>query len=262
MNENAATAIRFDRLGHAYLPPAWVFRGYTGSVRRGSVFAILGPNGRGKSTLLKVLLGVLAPTEGGFGVNGRIGFVPQIFQTSFPYRALDMVLMGRARRVKMFATPSKADEAAALAAMARIGVAHLADQPFDQLSGGQRQLVIFARAVASEADILILDEPTSALDLRNQATVLHHIERLARDHGLTVLFTTHHPHHAQAVADDALLMQGESRCVIGPAARVLTEDNLETLYGVPMREATYDYAGQQLQTLVPVLQGFRATAAA
>lgn len=160
------TAVEFNNLGHAYRPGRFVFQNYSAEVKRGSIFALLGPNGCGKTTLLKILLGALKPTAGGIGVQGRTAFVPQLFQVSFDYSVLDMVLMGRVRQVGLFSQPTPEDEAAAMTALDRFGIAHMATQPFHELSGGERQMVIFARALVSEADILILDEPTSALDLK------------------------------------------------------------------------------------------------
>ncbi len=143
--------------------------------------------------------------------------MPQLFQVSFDYTVLDMVLMGRARHVGLFSQPSAQDEEAAMASLDRFGMAHYAKHPFQELSGGERQLVIFARALVSEAEILILDEPTSALDLKNQIHVLDWITRLSHQDGLTVLLTTHHPNHALAVADDVLLMLGETKFARGQA---------------------------------------------
>lgn len=256
-DDRQGAAIRLSAVGYAYDPrkPA-VLRGYSAEVGQGRVFAVLGPNGRGKTTLLKLLLGALQPQQGEIAVNGRVAFVPQLFQVSFPYRVLDMVLMGRARHIGLFALPARRDEVAALEALDRLGLAELADHGFDELSGGQRQLVIFARALASGADILVLDEPTSALDLRNQGVVLEWIARL-RESGLTVVFTTHHPHHAHAVADDALLMFGAQDYVCGAIDTVLTEANLHRLYGVPMRRVGFEFEGQAMETLVPVYQGLR-----
>jgi iron complex transport system ATP-binding protein len=250
-------AFSFEGLGHAYLPQRWVFRNYSAALNKGQVFALLGPNGRGKTTLLKILLGVLKPSEGRVTVNGRVAFVPQLFQVSFDYSALDMVLMGRARKVGLFAQPSPADEEAALAALDRFGMAQLAQRPFHEMSGGQRQLVIFARALVAQADILILDEPTSALDLKNQGVVLEWIDRLARREGLTVLFTTHHPHHAHAVADQAMLMFGQSDFACGSLPEVLTEANLRRLYDVPMCRVGFEFEGQSRETLVPVYAGLK-----
>ena len=249
MNE---PAIRFDNLGHAYRPGRWVFRHCSARLERGRVLALLGPNGRGRTTLLRLLLGGLKPSEGCVVVQGRTAFVPQLFQVGFDYSVLDMVLMGRARHIGLLAQPSSRDEAAALAALDRFGLADLARRPFHELSGGQRQMAIFARALVSEPDILILDEPTSALDLKNQALVLDWIKRLAGIDGLTVLFSTHHPHHALEVADDALLMLGESDFAHGPAGAVLSEENLQALYGIPLRRLAFEHGGQAMETVAAV----------
>ena len=186
------TVISFSDVGHAYRPGRFVFHNYSASVDKGEVFALLGPNGRGKTTLLKILLGALKPTEGSVSVKGHFAFVPQLFQVSFDYSCLDMVLMGRAKKIGLFSQPGSKDEDAALEGLARFGMADYANRPFHELSGGQRQLVIFARAIVAEADILILDEPTSALDLKNQTLILDWIGRLSRNDGLTIIMTTHH----------------------------------------------------------------------
>jgi iron complex transport system ATP-binding protein len=249
----SGVAVHFEDLGHAYHPSRFVFQGYSAEVQRGSIFALLGPNGCGKTTLLKVLLGALKPTAGKIAIIGRTAFVPQLFQVTFDYSVLDMVLMGRARQVGLFSQPSAQDEEAALAALDRFGIADFARHPSHELSGGERQLVIFARALVSEAEILILDEPTSALDLKNQIVVLDWITRLSHQDGLTVLFTTHHPHHALAVADNALLMLGGTRYARGPASEVLSEENLRTLYGVDIKHLPFEHKGELHETLVPVL---------
>ena len=246
------TAIVFENLGYGYRPNQWVLRRCTGQVRRGSIFALLGPNGRGKTTLLKLMLGLLHPSEGRVAVRGSAAFVPQIFQVSFDYSVLDMVLMGRARQISLFSQPSAKDEAAARASLDRFGIADLAGRGFHELSGGQRQLVIFARALVAEADVLILDEPTSALDLKNQALILGWMTQLARQEKLTVVFTTHHPHHALAVANDALLMLGQTQFIHGSASTVLTEANLQALYGVEMRKLSFQHIGRTIETVVPV----------
>jgi iron complex transport system ATP-binding protein len=166
---------------------------------------------------------------------------------------LDMVLMGRARQIGLFSQPSAKDEEAALAALDRFGLADFARHSFHELSGGERQLVIFARALVSEADVLILDEPTSSLDLKNQILVLDWITRLSHQDGLTVLFTTHHPHHALAVADEVLLMLGGTKFACGQAREVLSEENLQALYGVDIKLLRFEHKGRMNETLVPVL---------
>ena len=254
MTENA---VSFEGLGFCYDPGQWVLRAYRGEIPRGKVLAILGPNGCGKTTLLKLLLGAHSPGEGVVRVEGRVAFVPQLFQVSFSYSVLDMVLMGRARRIALFSTPSADDDNAAMMALKKLDLADLAERPFDELSGGQRQLVIFARALAAEADILILDEPTSALDLKNQGLILQWIRRLSREEGLTVVFTTHHPHHAHAVADATMLMLGQREFLCGPTAEVITEENLHRLYGVALKRVQFEVDGQAAETFIPIYAGLR-----
>ena len=254
------SAIAFEDLGYAYRPGQWVLRNYAGRIRRGSIFALLGPNGRGKTTLLKLLLGLLRPHEGSVTTRGSTAFVPQIFQVGFDYSVLDMVLMGRARRIGLFAQPSKRDAAAARDALDRFGIAGLAERGFHELSGGERQLVIFARALVAEADVLIMDEPTSALDLRNQKLILDWMVRLADDDGMTLVFATHHPHHALAVADDAMLMLDGSNYLTGPASVILSELDLCAMYGVDLRRLTFEHEGHSVETLVPIFAARRRSA--
>lgn len=248
----AANAVSFSGLGFAYRRDHWVFRNYSAEVPEGSVFALLGPNGRGKTTLLKLILGILKPKAGTIVTRGQIAFVPQLFHVTFDYSVSEMVLMGRSRKIGLFAQPTHKDRLAAIEALDRVGLADLAHQSFKELSGGQRQLAIFARALASEAKILMLDEPTSALDLRNQDLVLDRIGQLSRQDGLTVLMTTHHPHHALAVADNALLMLGETDFAVGPSAKILSEGVLSSLYGVTMKRFLIDHDGKSHETLVPI----------
>jgi iron complex transport system ATP-binding protein len=246
-------AVAFERLAFAYHPGHPVFQGYSASSAPGEIMAILGQNGRGKTTLLKLLLGMLRPTEGKITTHGHLAFVPQLFQVSFDYSVLEMVLMGCAQRLRLFAQPSARDEAAALETLDRFGLAALAERPFHELSGGQRQMTIFARALVSQASILLLDEPTAALDLKNQGVILEWISRLARHDGLTILFTTHQPAQALAVADHALLMNSACDCRFGPASAVLTEPNLQALYGVPLKRLGFEHGGKRHETFAPVL---------
>jgi len=161
--------LELDDVGYAYGPTGWVFRHVSLGVPPGSITAVLGPNGRGKTTLARCAAGLLTPREGSVRHNGVVGFVPQARGGAFAYRALDMVVMGRVRQVSLFGTPGRDDRTAGFDAMARIGVEHLAQRQFPTLSGGEQQLVLIARAIASEAPVLVLDEPSTGLDLHNQA---------------------------------------------------------------------------------------------
>ncbi|MDN5870947.1 MAG: ABC transporter ATP-binding protein [Nitrococcus sp.] len=248
----ADSAISFSRLGFKYPPNQWILRGYEGAFSAGRITALLGPNGRGKTTLLRLLTGLIKPVEGHIRVNGEIAFVPQLFDTSFGYTAIEMVLMGRAKKIGLFSQPSRKDIEYALAALDRFGLADLAQRPFDEMSGGQRQLVIFARAMVAQASILLLDEPTSSLDLKNQTMVLEWLTKLSTADGLTVVFTTHHPHHALAVAHDTLLMMGADELRFGPAGDVLTEESLTELYGTPLKRISYVYNERRIETLTAV----------
>jgi iron complex transport system ATP-binding protein len=226
----ALTLARGDRV---------VLRNYSLHVGRGSVVAILGANGIGKTTLLCALAGLVRPLAGAVHVGGRVAFVPQLFHAAFAYSVLDIVLMGRARQVGLFGSPARHDFDVAHAKLDLLGVGGLAGRSFNTLSGGQRQLVVIAQALASECEVLILDEPCSALDYRNQATVLSTIRALQRDHGLTIAFSTHSPQHGLEAADHVLLMKDSTAYAFGPTAEALTAEGLSDLYGVAVEQARF-----------------------
>ena len=246
--------IEAEKLGFRYGGGAdWIFRDHSFRLPRGAITAILGPNGRGKTTLLKCILGLLTPSEGRLAVDGITGYVPQNLQSPFPYKTFDIVLMGRARHIGFFRHPTRADHDAAHDAMARLSILDLADRPFDRLSAGQQQLALIARALASRCDLLVLDEPASALDFKNQAKVLQALARLSGESGLTVVFTTHAPQHAVSIAHTALLMFGAAAYRHGPVDTTVTDETLEALYGIPVRKLLFQHDGRDVRTVAPVL---------
>ncbi len=141
--------------------------------------------------------------------------------------------MGRTPHLSAFAAPGKADNDKVLQALDRVGIVHLADRVATELSGGERQLVLLARAIAQESRVMIMDEPTASLDLGNRVRVLQHVQRLARE-GVAALVSTHEPDHALAIADKAILMEKGRLTLQGAPASVITGETLSRLYGVPV----------------------------
>jgi iron complex transport system ATP-binding protein len=237
--------------GHSYDGRVWQFRDLHLTVSAGEILAVLGPNGRGKTTLLRVAAGLKRPTSGHIAASGVVGLVPQDFARTFPYTVADIVLMGRARHVGLLKMPGRRDREAAAAALAVTGMTAFAERSFDSLSGGERQLVLIARAIAGEPATLLLDEPASALDLGNQDRVLTLLRRLADD-GLAIVFTTHQPNHALAIADSVLVMPPDVPALAGPTRDVLTDAAVAALYGLPVATLGFEADGRQRRAIVPL----------
>ena len=226
--------------------------GYRGSVvgagidlalASGEVLCLLGPNGGGKTTLFRTLLGVLPAIAGEVRVANRplsgwkrrelarcLGYVPQAHAGLFAFTVEEVVLMGRTAQLSRFGTPSGHDREAARSALERLGIGALAARIYTRTSGGERPLVLIARALAQEAQALILDEPTASLDFGNQLRVLAEIDRLRRD-GIGILMSTHQPEHALKVADRIALLKAGRIVAQGAARETATSDRLAMLYG-------------------------------
>lgn len=243
-----------------------VFDNVSLSLEAGEVLSILGPNGTGKTTLFKVVLGFLKPLRGKVLLNGEslhartpqqiarlIGYVPQNHTPPFPFTVRDVVLMGRTAHLARFAAPSKKDVAIAEQALEVLKIAHLRDHMYTEISGGERQLVLIARALAQQPQILIMDEPTSNLDFGNQVKVLHHIKRLVAG-GLAVIMSTHHPDHALLFATKVALMKGGGLIEVGAPEDVITAENLHKIYGVQAKVASFSLGeNREVKTCLPLL---------
>jgi iron complex transport system ATP-binding protein len=229
------------------------------SVPIGRSLAILGPNGRGKTTTLRATLGFQRLHAGTRTAPSIVGYVPQVSVNNQRLRAIDIAVMGRAAHLGLFRQPGDEDYAVARAALGRTGAAGYAEQPFDRLSGGERQLVLLARALATGSEVLVLDEPAAALDLHNQERLLVLLESLRQERHKAIIFTTHDPNHALAAADDALLMMPDGSALFGPVAETMTPAHLERLYGVPMRNVELPGpAGALHRAVLPAFAGARA----
>lgn len=240
--------LRLEGLSCGYAAP--LFRNLSLAVDRGEILCLMGPNGCGKSTLLNTVLGLLRPLAGRVLLEGRdvkglsrreiartLALVPQRHQPMFPYTVRQVVLMGRTAHLPLFSGPTAADEAMCDAALEQVGLLSLADQPYHQLSGGELQLVLLARAVGQRAPLLLLDEPTAHLDLRNELLFLETASRLVREERMGVLMATHNPDHAfyleeQGLPVTAALMAGGRLFAAGPPGEVLTPETLAKVYGV------------------------------
>lgn len=233
-------------------------------LERGSFACILGANGCGKTTLLKTILGLIPARKGlvscgGVNILGLkeperakyIAYIPQAHSSPFPFTVEDVVRMGRTPHLGQLSMEKKEDIEIANTCMEQVGILHLAKIPYTQLSGGQQQLVIIARALAQESSFLVMDEPCSNLDYKNQYHVLGQIKELCVTMGLGVLMVTHDPSHCFFAAHRVLLMEKGRVLVKGEPKKVMTKDNLERLYGLPVIVAPLMEEGEENMVCIP-----------
>ena len=248
-----AVTLEARALGYGY-PDRPVGRGLDLSLGAGEVLCVLGPNGGGKTTLFRTLLGLLPAQAGEVLLDGqalvqlprpevarRMGYVPQGQAAQFAFTVREAVLMGRTAHVGLFAAPGTADREAAGRAIEALGIEALAERVLTELSGGERQLVMIARALAQGARLLVLDEPTASLDFGNQVRVLREIRQLAAQ-GYAVVFATHDPGQAFLAASRVLLLAHGGLFRQGAPEEVITPENLRAVYGVEVRIAQVDGA--------------------
>jgi len=215
-------------------------------VEAGELLCLLGPNGVGKTTLFKSILGFIALKGGEITLGGQniqhwskphlaraIGYVPQAHTPPFPYTVLDVVLMGRIAHLGPFSSPSRNDVKIAEGSLDRLGVSFLKDRTYTEISGGERQMVLIARALTQTPRILILDEPTSNLDYGNQVRVLLQIKKLSEE-GIAVVMTSHFPNHAFLCSPKVALLN-RNGFEIGMTDDIITERNMKETYGINVR---------------------------
>jgi iron complex transport system ATP-binding protein len=221
-----------------------VLKGISMDIDHGMVMCVLGKNGAGKTTLFRTVLGV-NPVMGGKielderniadisrpELARRIAYVPQSHTPPFPFTVRQIVEMGRSAHMRIYSTPSKIDREKAEEAMEMMGIEKLADRPYTEISGGERQLALISRALAQESDYLIMDEPSANLDYGNQVRVMELVISLA-DAGKGIMLTTHYPDQVFMAGSQCTVIQSEDEFITGATENILTEETLKKIYGI------------------------------
>lgn len=213
-------------------------------VSSGELVAILGPNGAGKTTLLKCTMGLLGWRGGKSELNGKaidkmtprelfsqVAYVPQAKANTPSYLTEEMVLLGLGSRIGLFRQPTKDDVEKAISTMERLGIEYLKGKRCSEISGGELQMVLIARAMVGDPAIIVLDEPESNLDFKNQLMVMETLSSLKKS-GVACLFNTHFPSHALQYADKALMLGKDGKALFGEVDEIITEPNVENFFGV------------------------------
>ncbi|MBV7275619.1 ABC transporter ATP-binding protein [Clostridium thailandense] len=236
------------------------------SVSSGEILCLLGPNGVGKTTFFKTILGFLKLRGGEILLDGEnihnwsrkrlaktIGYVPQAHTPPFPFKVFDVILMGRTAHLSMFSSPTKEDVRIAEEAVNTLKISYLKDKIYTEISGGERQMVLIARALAQQPKILIMDEPTSNLDFGNQIRVLEQINELSKK-GLAVIMTSHVPNHAFLCSTKVAFMQKNNMFTVGNVDEVVTEGMLKEAYGINVKiVTTINSAGDKMKACIPMI---------
>ncbi|MEA1960300.1 MAG: ABC transporter ATP-binding protein [Bacillota bacterium] len=223
----------------------------TFKLEKGKIYCILGRNGSGKTTLLKLLNGLLKPCAGRVLLEGQdvqdcsrkklariMGCVPQEHTGVFSYRVREMVVMGRNPHLGLFDRPSKSDYEIADEALNKVGLLELGDRSYMKISGGERQMVFLARAIAQEASYFLMDEPTSHLDFYNQHTTMNCLRQIVKQQGCGAVIAMHDPNLTMTFADEVLMLKDGTVFAQGPVDKVMTGNNLKTLYNMDIHIAS------------------------
>ena len=237
------------------------------TAEKGELLAVLGPNGVGKSTLFRCLLGFLKPVGGEILVDGKelgaysrrelakkIAYIPQSHSPAFDHTVLDSVLMGMTAQLGVFEQPGQAQREKAMQMLRALGMEKLFDRGCMKISGGERQLMLLARALVQDASMLIMDEPTANLDYGNSCRVMERVKKLGQT-GYTIIFSTHDPNQAFSYATKVLALKDGGVMAVGAPEAVLTEDVLSRLYGIPVARCEMETAFGRKTICMPVPGG-------
>lgn len=232
-----------------------IFHDVSIQLAQGEVLTILGPNGAGKSTLLNCLANLLKPTRGKILLNGKshaemsfrevakvLGYVPQNHTATYSYLVRDFVVMGRSPHLGMMKRPGKKDYAIADEVIRELGIEKYADRPYTEISGGERQQALIARAIVQEPQIIMFDEPTNHLDFGNQLRTIAKIQDLANK-GYAVIMTTHMPNHAIMLGGKTAILDRYGTLVCGKTEEIITDEILKEIYQVDVRVVNVAEAG-------------------
>lgn len=260
--------LRAENIQFRYKMGKSVLEDVSFEVKEGEVMCLLGPNGTGKTTSLRCLLGLLKPAKGKFlwkecdmsSLTAQkraklMAYVPQASALTFPYEVKEVVLMGRVAHLPPGSSPGQKDRICAWEALESLGIEHMANHVFQQLSGGEKQMVLIARALAQQSQLLILDEPTASLDFANQVRALQTVRDLSR-RGYAVLMTSHSPDHAFLTSNNVVLMRDGRVYDSGDPERVITKENLSRLYGTQAEiyQTPVSSAGKNVKVCIPVIE--------
>ncbi|MEG1798988.1 MAG: ATP-binding cassette domain-containing protein [Synergistaceae bacterium] len=235
------------------------------SLSEPDILSILGANGAGKTTLIKCMLGLLKWSGGASFIDGidvrkvrakdfwkRVGYVPQAKLTSFVYTVAEMVVLGRNSHLSELALPGENDLKIVDETLELVGIAHLKNKLCSKISGGEFQLVMLARALATQPSILVLDEPESNLDFKNQRVVLSAVSTLCKERNISAVINTHYPEHALDISQKSLLLLPDKSAVFGDTSEVITEDNLERAFDVSVHIHKFNLARRDYACILPL----------
>lgn len=246
-NENGTKILEVQNLSFSFSAGRKIFHDVSFSVYPGEVISILGPNGAGKSTLLNCIANLLTPDSGEILLNGKsiktmnvkdvsrcVGYVPQNHNPAYAYTVRDFVVMGRTPHLGLFAQPTEEDYELVHITLEQMGIIHLADKPYTEISGGERQQVTIARAIVQQPQIILFDEPTAHLDFGNQVRIVKMIKYLSSQ-GFAILMTTHTPDHVIMLGDRTGILDRNGKMTFGNIEDIMREDILSAVYNTNLK---------------------------